>query len=49
MIFAPEIVWQSDCKRAVIEERRGLLWCYLDGKHVATQISLDAAKANWRR
>ncbi len=39
-----EVVWRSPCGRGRIEERRGMLWCYLDGKHVATQLSLDAAK-----
>ncbi len=45
MTPAPDVVWRSACGRARIEERRGLLWCYLDGQHVATQLSLDAAKA----
>jgi hypothetical protein len=43
MIRTVQIAWQSDCGKAHIEERNGLLWCYIGADHVGTQISLDAA------
>ncbi len=44
MIYTAQIVWQSDCGRAHVEERSGLFWGYLDGKHVATKLSAEGAK-----
>jgi len=35
--------WQSPDGRAHIEERNGLLWCYIGENHVGTQLHLEAA------
>lgn len=42
-IISVLIPWKSPCKRAYIEDRNGLLWCWLDTKHVGTQLHLVAA------
>ena len=42
-IISVQIPWQSPCKRAYIEDRNGLLWCWLDTEHVGTQLHLAAA------
>ncbi len=43
MTRPPQIAWRSDCGKAHIEERGGLLWCYIGADHVGTQLHLDAA------
>lgn len=43
MIRTVQIAWRSDDGLAHVEERNGLLWCYIGADHVGTQISLDAA------
>lgn len=37
-----QIVWQSPCKTAHIEERSGMFWCYIGPDHVGTQLHKEA-------
>jgi hypothetical protein len=42
-IHTTQTEWRSPCGRARIENRNGLLWCYIDADHVGTQLLIEAA------
>lgn len=43
MIRTVQIVWQSDCGKAHVEERSGMFWGYIGPSHVCTQLNKDKA------
>jgi hypothetical protein len=49
MIRTVQIIWQSDCGKAHVEERSGMFWGYVGPDHVCTQLSKDKAVEIVRR